>query len=104
MSNRIVSIFWLACLFGVVILVDGQNFTKSGSCPPAAELSYTCDNLCTSDLFCLNDRKCCPTSCGGHVCTKPSSSKYLLQYLISKFNTYFSISLPWTPSSNDVLK
>ncbi|XP_078050936.1 WAP four-disulfide core domain protein 2 [Augochlora pura] len=43
---------------------------KSGSCPPALPVQI-CSQSCYSDAHCLGIGKCCPTNCGGTVCSKP---------------------------------
>ncbi|CAK9797323.1 unnamed protein product [Anthophora plagiata] len=43
---------------------------KSGSCPPALPVQI-CSQACFSDSHCLGIGKCCPTNCGGFVCSKP---------------------------------
>ncbi|XP_033347329.1 waprin-Phi1-like [Bombus vosnesenskii] len=43
---------------------------KPGSCPPPLPVQI-CSQSCFSDSQCLGIGKCCPTNCGGSVCTKP---------------------------------
>ncbi|CAK9831789.1 unnamed protein product [Anthophora retusa] len=43
---------------------------KPGSCPPALPVQI-CSQACFSDSHCLGIGKCCPTNCGGSVCSKP---------------------------------
>lgn len=43
---------------------------KPGSCPPPLPVDI-CSQSCFSDSHCLGIGKCCPTNCGGFVCTKP---------------------------------
>ncbi|XP_034191344.1 antileukoproteinase [Osmia lignaria lignaria] len=43
---------------------------KPGSCPPALPVQI-CSQSCFSDSHCLGIGKCCPTNCGGFVCSKP---------------------------------
>ena len=47
-----------------------------GDCPPAAKPLD--GDVCMSGMECLNDMdgctdnmKCCPTACGGTICSKP---------------------------------
>ncbi|XP_017794951.1 PREDICTED: perlwapin-like isoform X2 [Habropoda laboriosa] len=43
---------------------------KPGSCPPALPVQI-CTQSCFSDSHCSGIGKCCPTNCGGFVCSKP---------------------------------
>ncbi|XP_076278882.1 WAP four-disulfide core domain protein 2 isoform X2 [Lasioglossum baleicum] len=43
---------------------------KPGSCPPALPVQI-CSQSCSSDSHCLGIGKCCSTTCGGFVCSKP---------------------------------
>ncbi|XP_043271571.1 waprin-Phi1-like [Venturia canescens] len=58
------------------VLADAQfnnnNFyaEKPGSCPPPLFVD-TCTRSCYVDGHCQGIAKCCPTSCGGTVCSRP---------------------------------
>lgn len=43
---------------------------KPGSCPPALPVNI-CESSCYSDSYCVGNEKCCPTECGGSICSKP---------------------------------
>ncbi|XP_063227875.1 WAP four-disulfide core domain protein 2-like [Bacillus rossius redtenbacheri] len=47
---------------------------KPGSCSPASALQV-CAFVCRSDLECPGYFKCCPTACGGFVCSKPVTAR-----------------------------
>ncbi|XP_043522300.1 waprin-Phi1-like isoform X1 [Frieseomelitta varia] len=46
------------------------DFEKPGSCPPPLPVQI-CSQSCFSDAQCSDIGKCCPTNCGGFICTKP---------------------------------
>ncbi|XP_025074356.1 waprin-Phi1-like [Pogonomyrmex barbatus] len=44
--------------------------TKPGSCPPALPVRF-CGRSCYIDAHCEGIGKCCPTQCGGSICSMP---------------------------------
>lgn len=50
------------------------NLEKSGLCPPALPVTI-CSKSCQADAHCQGVDKCCPTGCGGSVCSKPVTMK-----------------------------
>ena len=46
------------------------DFEKPGSCPPPLPVRI-CSQSCFSDAQCSDIGKCCPTNCGGFICTRP---------------------------------
>ncbi|XP_033332443.1 WAP four-disulfide core domain protein 2 [Megalopta genalis] len=66
---------WLVLLSIMLTATVGEMryepFTeKSGSCPPPLPVQI-CSQSCFTDGHCLGIGKCCPTICGGTVCSKP---------------------------------
>lgn len=57
---------------------------KPGDCPPPTQVEI-CHRACTQDNHCADIGKCCPTSCGGSVCTHPVTKAKQL----SKFHYFF---------------
>ena len=47
---------------------------KSGSCPPPLPVEI-CNRGCSWDSHCLGIAKCCPTSCGGSICSRPVTTR-----------------------------
>ncbi|XP_066582941.1 uncharacterized protein [Prorops nasuta] len=47
---------------------------KQGVCPPLLPVQI-CSRSCFSDFHCQGPGKCCPTSCGGFVCSRPVSAR-----------------------------
>ena len=60
----------LATSFGQYINRYEPLVEKQGSCPPALPVQI-CSRSCFSDSHCDGIGKCCPTNCGGFVCSKP---------------------------------
>lgn len=70
--KTIIATFTLLTLF---LVSDAQNryepfAEKPGSCPPALPVQI-CTRSCYADSHCLGIGKCCPTNCGGAVCSRP---------------------------------
>ncbi|XP_054001935.1 WAP four-disulfide core domain protein 2-like [Hylaeus anthracinus] len=65
-----------AVVFAVMLAIGfGQSRNepfaeKPGSCPPALPVQI-CSQSCFSDSHCQGIGKCCSTSCGGTVCSRP---------------------------------
>lgn len=47
---------------------------KVGDCPPPTPVDV-CYQQCFSDIHCEGTHKCCPTQCGGQVCTRPVTER-----------------------------
>ncbi|XP_012276272.1 waprin-Phi1 [Orussus abietinus] len=47
---------------------------KPGSCPPPLPVQI-CSRSCLVDAHCESYGKCCPTSCGGAVCSRPVTQR-----------------------------
>ncbi|XP_054269307.1 waprin-Rha1 [Macrosteles quadrilineatus] len=58
----------------VFITVEAQY--KGGDCPPALPVGV-CYPSCGGDGDCEGFYKCCPTSCGGSVCSRPVTARRL---------------------------
>lgn len=56
----------------VISVAKGQDRypTKQGACPPALPVQF-CGHSCFVDSHCTGIGKCCPTQCGGSICTMP---------------------------------
>ncbi|XP_012268054.2 waprin-Phi1-like [Athalia rosae] len=50
--------------------VNDYYAEKSGSCPPPLPVEI-CTQACYVDGHCQGNGKCCPTSCGGTICSRP---------------------------------
>lgn len=57
-----------------IVTVSSQNYNfyveKPGSCPPPLPLQI-CSRACFVDGHCQGIGKCCATTCGGSICTRP---------------------------------
>lgn len=63
---------FLILLFITFVASQGTIFSKEkpGSCPPPLPLQI-CSQACFFDIHCQGIGKCCPTSCGGYICSRP---------------------------------
>ncbi|XP_011306754.1 waprin-Phi1-like [Fopius arisanus] len=70
--KRIIGIIGIAVV--IVGIVGAQNpklsGQKPGACPPEQPVNI-CGRSCHSDAHCEKEGKCCPTTCGGNICTAP---------------------------------
>lgn len=55
-------------------MVQSHLAVKGGSCPPPTQIDV-CYDTCNTDEQCEGNTKCCATSCGGAVCTKPVTQR-----------------------------
>lgn len=64
----------VVCLLFVaaISVATSQNrySAKQGSCPPALPVQF-CGHSCFVDSHCAGIGKCCPTQCGGSICSVP---------------------------------
>lgn len=99
MANRIIKIFLLKmkCLYSsncaivsgkrmkllvvslvfvaTITIARMQRYTaKPGSCPPALPVQF-CGQSCYVDTHCSGIGKCCPTQCGGSICSMPVTTR-----------------------------
>lgn len=71
------NIFVVLLFCAGVAIAQGQkrgDRGKDGDCPPPTEIQV-CDASCDLDFQCTGAEKCCPTSCGGTVCTKAITAR-----------------------------
>ncbi|XP_015589777.1 waprin-Phi1 [Cephus cinctus] len=72
--SRIVKLLSLSLILAITRTVLCQDYNyysrKPGSCPPALPVQI-CSKSCVVDEQCQGIGKCCPTSCGGFVCSRP---------------------------------
>lgn len=66
-----------------ISIAMGQNnqnryVAKPGSCPPALPVQF-CGRSCYVDAHCAGSGKCCPTQCGGAICSMPVTAKQSIQ-------------------------
>ncbi|EZA56400.1 hypothetical protein DMN91_010281 [Ooceraea biroi] len=65
------SLFILIFVVTISIAKAQTNYAaKPGSCPPALPVQF-CGRSCYVDLHCAGVGKCCPTQCGGAICSLP---------------------------------
>ena len=55
-------------------IISSNTQVKLGSCPPLLPVQV-CTRGCLMDNNCLGISKCCPTSCGGSVCSSPVTTR-----------------------------
>ncbi|XP_057338227.1 waprin-Phi1-like [Microplitis mediator] len=62
----------LLMLSAIASVYSQFNFyeDKPGSCPPPLPVQI-CSKACFVDAHCQGVGKCCPTSCGGLICSRP---------------------------------
>ncbi|XP_044741604.1 waprin-Phi1-like [Chrysoperla carnea] len=62
----------LICVFSIILSTIAQEdvVVKNGDCPPPTQVGI-CRRTCFNDSHCAGIGKCCPTSCGGSICTRP---------------------------------
>ncbi|XP_012525013.1 waprin-Phi1 [Monomorium pharaonis] len=53
-----------------IVRTQTRYATKPGSCPPALPIQI-CEQSCYVDAHCSGIGKCCPTRCGGSICSMP---------------------------------
>lgn len=51
-----------------------EYMEKPGSCPPALPIQF-CGRSCYVDAHCAGIGKCCPTQCGGAICSMPVTTR-----------------------------
>ncbi|XP_011138040.1 WAP four-disulfide core domain protein 2 isoform X2 [Harpegnathos saltator] len=72
----------IVCLIfaAAISIATSQNeyIAKPGSCPPALPVQF-CGHSCLVDSHCAGIGKCCPTQCGGSICSMPVTMSRPLQ-------------------------
>jgi len=70
-SREMKSLFASLVLVAVISIAKTQtNVPKTGACPPALPVQF-CGRSCYVDAHCAGIGKCCPTQCGGSICSMP---------------------------------
>jgi len=68
MKLLVVSLIFVATI--AIARTQTRYATKPGSCPPALPVQF-CGRSCYIDAHCAGIGKCCPTRCGGSICSNP---------------------------------
>ncbi|XP_071631730.1 antileukoproteinase isoform X1 [Temnothorax longispinosus] len=68
MKLLVVSLVFVATI--AIARTQTRYATKPGSCPPALPVQF-CGRSCYVDGHCAGIGKCCPTRCGGSICSMP---------------------------------
>ncbi|GAB1869151.1 Phosphoinositide 3-kinase adapter protein 1 [Camponotus japonicus] len=72
-SNKKMKLLVLSLVFMAIISIaktQTRYVAKAGSCPPALPVQF-CGRSCYVDAHCAGIGKCCPTRCGGSICSMP---------------------------------
>jgi len=70
-SREMKSLFALLVFVAAISFAKAQtNVAKPGACPPALPVQF-CGRSCYVDAHCAGIGKCCPTQCGGSICSMP---------------------------------
>ncbi|GLV45489.1 hypothetical protein CBL_05592 [Carabus blaptoides fortunei] len=69
MTAPSVAILFVLGMLGSVVVAQ-FDIGKPGDCPPPTGVGI-CADTCYADNQCAGAAKCCPTACGGTICTMP---------------------------------